>query len=348
MSQNSSLFTGLDVGDRKCEICVIDADGELVRADKVSTTQQGLERFFSAQPRMRIVLEVCTHSPWISRQLEQMGHEVLVANARRLKAIHSSKKKTDKVDAELLARIGRLDPRLLQPIKHRGMPCQRALSLLRSRDLLVNTRTNLINHVRGTVKSYGYRIPKGATYSFAKRTEGLPAEVREPLQPVIDTIAKVSAEIRLYEHKLACLAELEFPETLQLRQIVGVGLLTALGFVALIEDPHRFAKNRDVGAYLGLCPRLSQSGESLKLGRITKSGDALMRKLLVQASHHILGRWGVDSDLRRWGLRKLAQNGGNRKRVITAMARKLAVLLLSLWKSGEKYEPLRQATAATP
>jgi transposase len=149
MSQDIILFAGLDVGDRKSVVHVIDQNGESVLEEKLSTSQASLLRFFSARPPMRIVLEVGTHSPWISPLLSELNHEVLVANARRLKAIYASDKKTDRVDAEMLARIGRLDPKHLHPIQHRGKSCQRALSMVRSREVLVGVRTKLINHVRG-------------------------------------------------------------------------------------------------------------------------------------------------------------------------------------------------------
>jgi len=294
---------------------------------------------------VRIAIETGTHSPWVSRLLEEYGHEVLVANSRKLRLIYSNKRKTDEVDAENLARLARLDPKLLYPLKHRGEESQAHMAIIRSREALVSCRTQLVNHVRGAVKSFGARLPKCPARSFHKRAkEHIPEALRPALGPVLEQIASLTERIRGYDRKLETVRQERYPETELLRQVEGIGPLTALTFVLTLEDPHRFEKSRSVGAYLGLVPATDRSGERDPQRRISKEGDEMLRKLLVSSAHYILGPFGSDSDLRRHG-EKIASRGGKnaKKRAVVAVARKLAVLLHSLWVSGEVYEPLRNA-----
>jgi transposase len=270
---------------------------------------------------------------------------VLVANARKLRLIYQNKRKTDKIDAQNLARLARLDPKLLAPLKHRDEHTQAHLALLRSREALVEARTQLVNHVRGSVKAFGARLPKCSTHSFHKKAAlQIPQELEEVLRPVLETIASLTERIKDYERKLEALAQEHYPETMLLRQVRGVGPLTALTFVLTLEDPKRFQKSRAVGAYLGLAPAKNQSGERDLQQRISKEGDEMLRRLLVGSAHYILGPFGEDSDLRRHG-EKIAQRGGKsaKKRAVVALARKLSVLLHHLWISGEAYEPLYNA-----
>jgi transposase len=341
------MTAGLDLGDKHSHLCLIDtASGEIVEEARVRTTPEALERRFSGCEPMRVAIETGTHSPWVSRLLEECGHEVLVANARKLRLIHQNKRKTDEIDAENLARLARLDPKLLAPLKHRGESTRAHLALLRSREALVETRTRLVNHVRGSVKAFGARLPKCSTESFHKKAaREIPEELGEVLEPVLETIASLSERIKDYDRKLEALAEEHHPETELLRQVRGVGALTALAFVLTLEDPKRFEKSRAVGAYLGLVPGKNQSGEHDPQQRISKEGDELLRRLLVGSAHYILGPFGEDSDLRRHG-EKIAGRGGNKsakKRAVVAVARKLSVLLHRLWISGEVYEPLYNA-----
>jgi transposase len=292
-----------------------------------------------------VAIEAGTHSPWASRLLEGCGHEVLVANARKLRLIYSNKRKTDEVDAENLARLARVDPKLLYPLRHRGEESQAHIALIRSRDALVSSRTQLVNHVRGAVKSFGARLPKCPARSFHKRAKEHIAEaLLAALAPVLEQIGSLTERIRDYDRRLEAIAKEHYPETELLRQVEGIGPLTALTFVLTLEDPYRFEKSRCVGAYLGLVPARNQSGDRDPQKRISKEGDEMLRKLLVSCAHYILGPFGSDSDLRRHG-EKIASRGAknSKKRAVVAVARKLAMLLHSLWISGELYEPLRNA-----
>jgi transposase len=291
-----------------------------------------------------VAIEAGTHSPWVSRALEAAGHEVIVANSRQVPLIFRSTRKNDRVDATSLARLARLDPQLLHPMKHRSEQAQEDLAVLRSRDALVKARTGFINHVRGTIKAFGHRLPSCSADTFAVKARGLiPEGLKPALEPLVEAIARLTAQIREYESKAEELARTRYQDAGVLRQVHGVGPLTSLAFVLTIEDPHKFRHSRDVGAFLGLTPRQRQSGASNPQLHISKAGDAFLRRLLVQCAHYVLGPFGEDCDLRRWGL-KLA-GAKTRKRAITAVARKLAVLLHRLWVTGQVYEPLRQAAA---
>ena len=334
---------GLDVSDRYSQVFGIDDQGEVIEEGRLPTTETALRRRFTGMDRARIVLEVGTHSPWMSRLLSELGHEVLVANPR---AIHRrGEDKNDAIDAESLARWGRSDPRLLRPVQHRSADAQVDLAFLRARDRLMGTRTKLINHVRGAVKSMGGRIPKCSAEVFHTRAvEHVPRCLKPALRPVLQTIAGLTRTLRDYERTLVRHCRERYPDTARLTQVKGIGPVTAMAFVLVLEDPHRFGSSRSVGAYIGLKPRQHESGDGQPQMRISKRGDELLRKLLVQCGHYLLGPLGPDCDLRQWGL-KLAERGGKKgkKRAAVAVARKLAVLLHALWISGAEYQPLRQA-----
>jgi transposase len=339
------MTAGLDLGDRYSYLCLLDTDGgEVMEEGRLRTTPEALRRRFASEPSMRIAIETGTHSPWVSRLLEELGHEVLVANARKTRLIYANKRKTDEVDAQNLARLARLDPRLLYPLKHRGEESQAHMALIRSRQALIGCRTQLVNHVRGAVKSFGHRLPKCPARTFHNRAaEHIPEALLPALEPVLEQIGSLTERIRGYDRELETISEEHYPETELLRQVEGVGPLTALTFVLTLEDPYRFEKSRSVGAYLGLVPASDRSGESDPQKRISKEGDEMLRKLLVSGAHYVLGPFGSDSDLRRHG-QKIASRGGKnaKKRAVVATARKLSVLLHSLWVSGELYDPLRK------
>jgi transposase len=272
-----------------------------------------------------------------------------VANARKLRLIYANKQKTDEIDAENLARLARLDPKLLYPLKHRGEDSQAHMAIVRSRETLVGCRTQLVNHVRGAVKSFGARLPKCPTRNFHKRVaEHIPEALWPALGPILEQIGSLTQRIRDYERKLQEISKAHYPETELLRQVEGIGPLTALVFVLTVEDPYRFEKSRSVGAYLGLVPATDRSGDRDPQKRISKEGDEMLRKLLVGSAHYVLGPFGSDSDLRRHG-EKIAFRGGknSKKRAVVAVASKLSVLLHRLWVTAEVYDPLYNARRCT-
>ncbi len=345
-SNKPKTTAGLDLGDKYSYLCFIDQQsGEVMEEGRLRTTPEAFLRRFASKRPMRIAIEAGTHSPWVSRALKECGHEVLVANARKVRLIYGDKRKNDKLDAENLARLARLDPKLLYPLKHRGEECQAHLAIIRSREALVSCRTQLVNHVRGAVKSFGGKLPKCSAMSFHKKA---PLHIPEPLWaallgPILEMIGSLTERIREYDRQLKMLCQEHYPETELLRQVEGVGVLTALTFVLTLEDPYRFERSRSVGAYLGLVPARDQSGDRDPQKHISKEGDQMLRKLLVGGSaHYILGPFAKeDSDLRRHG-EKIARGGAKnaKKRAAVAVARKLSVLLHRLWVTGEIYDPL--------
>ena len=340
-----NLTIGLDLGDRSSWYCVLDETGQIMVEQKVSTTSKALQAAFGAMPRSRVALETGMHSPWISRQLTELGHEVIVAHARNVRLIGESRRKDDRIDAQTLARLARIDPQLLSPVKHRSAKAQADLTLIRARAGLVRARTALVNTARGLAKSYGERLRGCNVRNMnAEKAEGLSPELQAALQPLLNALESLSEQIGEYNERIEKLAQESYPQVALLKQIKGVGTLIALTFLLTLEDPHRFHKSRDVGCYLGLQPGRRNSGQSEPQMHISKEGDPYLRTLLVQGAQHILGPFGVDCDLRRWGL-KLAERGGKsgKKRAIIATARKLAVLLHRLWVSGEVYEPLHNS-----
>lgn len=339
------VHCGLDLGDKKSNYCFIDATGGIFNEGSLATTRKAFGDYFGALPKTTIALEVGTHSPWVSELLEQCGHEVVVANPRKMESIHKNRRKNDKVDARSLARLVRADRELLHPIRHRGAQARQDLALLRARDALVSARTKLINTTRGLAKSVGGRLPKCSAECFHKQASRfVPEMLQAALTPLLAQIESLTGKIREYDDKVSRLAQNKYPETMVIQQVKGVGDLTSVAFVLTLEKAERFEKSRDVGCYLGLIPRQDDSGESSPQLRITKTGDKMLRRLLVSSAQYILGPFGEESDLRRFGLKLAARGGKNaKKRAAVAVARKLAVLLHRLWVTGEEYEPLRQA-----
>lgn len=333
---------GLDLGDRWSWYCVLDERGEVVFEQKLSTTQKAVREVFGAMPHSRVALETGTHSPWVSRLMKELGHEAIVAQASKVRLIGQSRKKDDRLDARTLARLARIDPLLLGPIQHRSAGAQADLIMIRARAGLVRSRTALINAARGLTKSYGERLRGCSARNMdAAKRQGLSAELQLALEPLLRAIESLSQQILAYNERIEQMARESYPEVARLTQVKGVGTLIALAYVLTLEDPRRFGKSREAGCYVGLQPGRRNSGSSTPQLHISKEGDCYLRTLLVQGAQHILGPFGEDSDLRRWGL-KLAERGGRngKKRAVVAVARKLAVLLHRLWVSGEAYEPL--------
>jgi transposase len=337
------LTIGLDLGDGSSWYCVLDARGSVLLEQRLSTTAKAMKEVFVGMPGSRIALETGMHSPWISRLLSELGDEVMVAHARHVRLIGESRKKDDRRDAQTLARLARIDPKLLCPVKHRSAKAQADLTVIRARAGWVRARTALVNTARGLAKSYGERLRGCSVRNMnPEKAAALSTELRTAVEPLLGGIESLSERIRECNEGIERLARESYPQVAQLKQGKGVGPLIALTFLLTLEDAHRFGKSRDVGCYLGWQPGRRNSGQSEPQMHISKEGDPYLRTLLVQGAHHILGPFGADSDLRRWGL-KLAERGGKsgKKRAIIAVARKLAVLLHHLWVSGEVYESLR-------
>lgn len=345
---------GLDLGDTKSTLCVTDAQGKILSEEQLGTTRDALTMRFGHMKPARIVIEACAQSGWIASLLESLGHEVHVANPRQLHLISKSVKKTDRNDARLLARIGRLDLGLLQPTYRRTPLATEARTVLNARRNLVQIRTRLINSVRACAKGVGQKLPTCATNTFVQMaTKALPSDLQALLQPQIEVIVCIQKQIEHYDQEIEQRGDKVFPQTALLRPIFGVGPQLAVAFVAAIDDPARFARSRDVGPYLGLTPRQDQSGDSDPKLRISKHGDGDLRSLLVTAALHVMRKSAPDCDLKRFGKRIEGPTPTTRSRARAriAVARKLAVLMHRLLRTGEVYDPdyaLKRAKASTP
>ena len=336
------LTIGLDLGDRRHHACVLDAKGEVLAEEAIVNTREVLTVFCARYPGATVVMETGTHSPWVSRLVAALGHPVIVANARKLRAISQSQTKSDREDAQMLARLGRADPKLLCPIRHRSEVTQRALVRLKVRDALVRNRVNLVNSVRFLLKSLGVLVSSSIkAQAFTRKVRAqLAAEDSALVAPLLTALDAINIEIKQLDAELETVAREQYPVTERLRQIPGVGPLTALCFVLTLESPDHFAQARAAGPYLGLVPERDQSGQTDKQLGITKAGHVQMRCLLVNCAHYILGPFGPPCALRTAGERITARGGKSaKKRAVIAVARKLAVTLLALWKTGADYQP---------
>jgi transposase len=341
----SPITVGLDVGDRRSRFSACGSDRQAFASGSFPTTKEALLKALRPFPGAKVVLEAGSQSPWMSRVLRAQGYSVQVVDPRRVALISKDPRKSDRRDTDMLMKLGAAMPELLGNIHHRGELAQAHLSILRARDLVVRLRTMAVQQVRGLCKVFGTRLPRTDTSTFAKRViELIPEALHDAVLPILHVIAELTERVHGFEKTLAKLAKEHYPEVQRLQQVNGIGPVISVGYVLSIEDPKRFSNSRSVGSWLGLCPRSRASGDSNPQLRISKSGDARLRRLLVQGAQQLLGPFGADCDLRRYGLH-LAARGGKaaKKRAVVAVARKLAVLLHRLWVSGADYEPLRNA-----
>ena len=348
LSREEKLTVGLDIGDRWSCYCVVSARGTTLIEGKLATKREDFKTGFQSFVNTTIALEAGTHSPWISRFLSGMGHEVVVANPRKVALIGQSSRKNDKEDAAKLAMLAHTNQQLLYPIQHRGEQAQADLAEIRARAVLVEARTSVINSARGQAKAFGYRLEScDADAVKGEMADVLPEAMRGSVKLLLETAALLTAQIKAADQQIHKVAA-RYPEISLLRPIYGVGELSALAFVLTIDDKDRFGTSREVGPYLGIVPGQDQSGDSDKPQRITKEGDRMMRWLLVQCAHCILKKNAPDTDLKRWGKKKLDDQVSrgkkpNKKKVLVGIARKLAVLMHRLWANGEVYDPLYNA-----
>ena len=335
--KQKKIYFGLDISQKTIEIFALKGE-KGVSFGKISNNQKSLAEFFNKVPAapesITVALETGTHSAWISHQLEECGYEVIVAHARDLAFIYKGDKKSDRIDAEKLARMARADKKLLHPVKLMDRKRQEDLIAIKARDLLVRQRTNIINSIRGFVRSLGMEDAEYSHETINQMYEQLSPEIQQNLRGLFETLTAVNISIKNYDKRIEKLAK-NYPETQILQQIKGVGPLIALSFALIISDPNRFS-SRECAAYIGLVPKRDQSGDVDKQLGISKCGNKLLRRLLVQGAQYIMGAFGEDCDLRDFGNR-IAQRGGSiaRKKAKVAVARKLAITMLALWRNPE-------------
>lgn len=337
------LYCGIDVHKSYIRICIVDEDGDVVETAKIKTRKPAVDRWFAGRPEMRVVLESGADASWIAKALQAHGHEAIVAHARRIQLIAENHRKTDRVDAEILARLGRSDLELLTQSYVRGEEAERLRTLLKARRHLVECRTKLANAIRGLIQKTGHRLPPGGPETLPGKlgTAELPEPLKRALAPMGFSIYVLSGWIDKMDDQLEEAAQDHEQLVETFCEICGVGIQTALAYIATIEDPTRFDRSKQVGSYFGLAPSVSNSGnensDANNTGSITKQGDGLVRSLLVQAAHTMLWSNQRDSELRRFGKRIEAKKG--KQKAVVALARKLSVVMHTLWVTGRDYDP---------
>jgi transposase len=347
MNEYSTCTVGIDLGDRKSVACIY-SPGVVVDWFEFAMTPDGVRAAFAGKGYRTVAMEAGAQSGWVTRLLQDLGYKPLVANPRKLKAISANERKSDRNDALILAKLVTADASLLHPIEHRSEARELGMTVLRSRDTLVRTRTKLISTVRAMCKGVGARLKSGGADGFASREAEVPEVLAPATAGLFAALRVLNEQIAAYDTQLEVMLETQFPEGRLVRQVRGVGPVTALAFVLTIEDPKRFPDGRTAAAYLGLVPRRDQSGAVDKQLGISKTGNTFVRRLLTQCAQYILGPLGHDCDLRRWGHTLMARGGKSaKKRAITATARKLAVLLFRLWKRDEVWIPLYNADSSS-
>jgi transposase len=330
-------YCGFDLGKKSSQFCVMNEAREIVREKRVSSTESALRGAFDCREKMKIVIEASTKAFWVGDLLESLGHEVIVVDPRRTKAIGSSQIKHDKLDARVLATLCAAD--VLAPV-HRPSQAMRFDRIpLVVRDALVRSRTQLINAVRSILDSEGIAVRAASTDAFTtlvrELPDGLPEPIAAAIEPALAAIDALNTSIADADEAVATVANTD-PVMKRLQTVDGVGPIVAATYVQAVRDAKRFRSGRQVGAYLGLIPSLYQSGDTHRKGRITKQGNRQARYALTMAAKSLM-RTKRSSALKTWAL-AIAERQG-RKKAIVALARKLAGVLWSMWKKQRDYAP---------
>ncbi len=335
------ITIGMDLGNRKHTVCALDQTGNVLWRKDVANTPEALKPFFEENAGATVAMETGLCCRWVSALAKSCGCDALVGNARKLAAIWQSKQKNDENDALLIAELARASRRLFHPVELRDDARHEMVQVIELREVAVSQRTQAVNSVRGLCKAHGVFIPKCDASCFHKvAADAIPDGMAWKFKPMLRHLKEVAATIKRYDAMLEEYAQKHFKEEVELlRTVPGVGPITSCAFVALIADPGRFGSARDAGAYFGLTPGQDKSGDKDAPKHITKTGSALMRHLLVTAANHILRASSPDTALKRHGERICARGGKvARRKAKTAVARKLAVVMLAMLKSGKAYD----------
>lgn len=331
-------YCGIDLACKASAICVTDERDHRLLETEVPTDSDGFRGAFSAYSGkcMKVVVEVSPLAEWAAREIEALGFEAIVIDARKAKALIKTKKKTDKIDARKLAKMARTG--WYSEIHRKSEEARYFRTLLQARAGVGKNTRALGSRIRGLLRSHGVKVGQVSNGRFVEHIGRL-IEQHDPrlhtiIGPLLDLWVAGRQQLAALTKQVKQLAKSD--ELMQrLMQVPGVGVLTATAFVATIDDPRRFSSGGKLAASLGMVPSIQQSGETEYRGRITKEGDALLRSYLVEAAQTLLFHARKDSDLKRWGRKLMASKGVGKARV--AVARKLAVLLYRLWLTGENY-----------
>ena len=334
-----TIYAGLDVSDKTTHICVVTSEGAVIRRDVVASDPDVLAKWLKRHcpGLVRVVLETGPLSAFLYHGLEERNVPVICICARHAKGVLSTRvNKSDPHDAEGLAQLARTG--WFKAVRIKGEATHIARAQLKIREQLVRSRVVMANQLRGLLKLFGLRM--GSVTTPGKRAERLAAlftqrpELKSVMQPLVESLEALETQIARSTRLLAATAAAD-PVAARLMSVPGVGPITALIFKSSIEDPARFKRGEDAGAFAGLVPRRSQSGTRDYKGRISKAGDPMLRHALYEAANSLLVRVKRPCALQTWGKRLAETKGPKRARV--ALARKLAILLHRLWQSETEF-----------
>lgn len=348
VNAHDSTTIGLDLGNTFNKAVGLDAGGNVVLREDLRNDAATMKAFFEAHRGATVAMETGTHCRWIAALAAECGCHPVVGNARKLRLISESSRKNDWADAQKLARLCRSDRSLLHPVELHDDRHHRLYQLLRQRDALVSMRTALVNQLRGFAKAGGTMLPRCDARSFLSLRDSMPPEFLRDFKPLLKTLEDLAKRIAAAEAILAEFVRRHFRKTDELLQTVpGVGPVASAAFIALVPDPGRFKSAREAGPYFGLVPKQDQSGDGDRPCRITHEGSSFMRKTLVNAANALLRKSARDTALKRFGERLGRRGQGKvvRRKAKVALARKLAVTMLAMARSGEDY---RDAPAPEP
>ncbi len=331
-------YAGLDVSMEATSVCVVDGSGSVVSEAKVLTEAAAIAAYLSAWSGslLKVGHEAGGLSPWLHAGLVELGVPAVCIETRRMKAYaKASPVKTDRRDARLIARAMRAG--LYRMVHVKSAASHKLRLALTCRQAMLRQARQLQGKVRGDLKVFGIRLGRVSSGGFAGRVKTLLADRPDLLvlvTPLLEIRGRLLAQVRGYDRALRRLARAD-AVCRRLMTVPGVGVLTALAFRAGIDTPARFTRSRAVAAALGLTPRIDNSGEVARNGPITKCGDKLLRSLLFEAANALLTRTRRWCALKRWGVDLAKRRGINRARV--AVARRLAVILLAMWRDGSEF-----------
>ena len=339
-------FVGLDVSQKMTAICVVDNAGRRVWRGQCPTAPEQIAAMVRqhAGDDARIGIETGAMTPWLVHELRALGFEVICLDARHARAaLKMQINKTDQNDAEGLAQIVRTG--WFREVAVKSMDAHKLRMLLVARSLLVGQRQSLANTIRGLMKTFGLVVPRGCKGLFAPRVreagEGN-AELMAIIEPLLAAWQSLREQIAVFDRQMGARAKSDSVAR-RLMTVSGVGVVVALAYAAVIDDPARFKHSSSVGAYLGLTPRRYQSGDVDVTGHISRCGDGLLRSYLFEAATVLLQRYSRASELKAWGLALAKRIGMRRAKV--AVARRLAVIMHRMWMDATEFQGDKRAAA---
>jgi transposase len=340
-------YVGLDVSQKLTAICVVDDTGRRLWRGQSTSDPEQIERTLRRHggDKPRIGIETGPMTPWLVHELRGRGLDVTCLDARHARAaLKMQLNKTDQNDAEGLAQIMRTG--WYRAVHVKSFDSHRARALLGARAQLVGMTTRLSNHIRGVLKIFGVLPGPMRGVPFDRRVETLLVdrpEVASIVLPMLAAWRQLRQQIAAFDKAVRKLVKSN-PTCRHLMGVPGIGVLSVLAYVSMVEDPTRFGRSRSVGAHLGLTPKQYQSGDIDRSGRISKCGDTLARTLMYEAAVVLMTRVKRASALKEWAQAIAKRSGAGKARV--ALARKLSVILHSIWRSGEPFRWSEMAAVA--